>query len=41
MDKNAIEKAVLEDPRTTEQMGDKQVRKMIVVPGRIINIVIG
>ena len=41
MDKNAIEKAVLEDPRTTEQIGDKQVRKMIVVPGRIINIVIG
>jgi len=41
MDKDAIEKAVLEDPRTTEQIGDKQVRKMIVVPGRIINIVIG
>ena len=41
MDKDAIEKAVLEDARTTEQIGDKQVRKMIVVPGRIINIVIG
>ena len=41
MDKDAIQKAVLEDARTTEQIGDKQVRKMIVVPGRIINIVIG
>jgi leucyl-tRNA synthetase len=41
MAKEAIEKAVLEDPRTLEQLGDKQVRKMIVVPGRIINIVIG
>jgi leucyl-tRNA synthetase len=41
MAKEAIEKAVLEDPRTLEQIGEKQVRKMIVVPGRIINIVIG
>ena len=41
MDKDAIEKAVLEDPRTLEQIGEKQIRKMIVVPGRIINIVIG
>jgi leucyl-tRNA synthetase len=41
MDKDAIEKAVLEDPRTSEQIGEKQIRKMIVVPGRIINIVIG
>ena len=41
MAKEAIEKAVLEDPRTLEQIGEKQIRKMIVVPGRIINIVIG
>jgi leucyl-tRNA synthetase len=41
MAKEAIEKAVLEDARTLEQIGEKQVRKMIVVPGRIINIVIG
>jgi leucyl-tRNA synthetase len=41
MAKEAIEKAVLEDPRTLEQISEKQVRKMIVVPGRIINIVIG
>ena len=41
MSKEAIEKSVLEDPRTLEQIGEKQVRKMIVVPGRIINIVIG
>jgi leucyl-tRNA synthetase len=41
MAKDAIEKTVLEDPRTVEQIGEKQVRKMIVVPGRIINIVIG
>ena len=41
MSKEDIEKVVLEDQRTTAQIGDKQVRKMIVVPGRIINIVIG
>jgi len=41
MSKEDIEKAAMADPRTAEQIGDKQVRKMIVVPGRIINIVIG
>jgi leucyl-tRNA synthetase len=41
MSKEDIEKTVLEDERTIAQIGDKQVRKMIVVPGRIINIVIG
>ena len=41
MSKEDIEKTVLEDERTVAQIGDKQVRKMIVVPGRIINIVIG
>ena len=38
--KEEIEKAVMTDKRTTIQIGDKQVRKMIVVPGRIINIVL-
>ncbi|MEL0295483.1 MAG: hypothetical protein VW971_04870, partial [Cryomorphaceae bacterium] len=41
MSKEDIEKAVMADERTVAQIGDKQVRKMIVVPGRIINIVIG
>jgi leucyl-tRNA synthetase len=41
MGKEDIEKAVMEDERTAGHIGDKQVRKMIVVPGRIINIVIG
>jgi leucyl-tRNA synthetase len=36
-----IENIVLADARTSEQLGDKQVRKIIIVPGRIINIVIG
>ena len=36
-----IENIVLADVRTSEQLGDKQVRKIIIVPGRIINIVIG
>ena len=41
MSKEDIEKTVMADERTTEYIGNKQVRKMIVVPGRIINIVIG
>ena len=41
MSKDDIENAVMADERTAAQIGDKQVRKMIVVPGRIINIVIG
>lgn len=36
-----IEEAVLEDGRTTKQLEGKTVRKMIVVPGRIVNIVAG
>jgi len=36
-----IENIVRSDPRTFEQLGDKQVRKIIIVPGRIINIVMG
>jgi len=36
-----IENIVRSDPRTSEQLGDKQVRKIIIVPGRIINIVMG
>ena len=41
MSKKDIEKTVMADERTAEHIGDRQVRKMIVVPGRIINIVIG
>jgi leucyl-tRNA synthetase len=41
MSKEDIEKTVMADERTAEHIGDKQVRKMIVVPGRIINIVVG
>lgn len=36
-----VEAAVLADERTTAQVGDKSIRKIIVVPGKIINIVVG
>ena len=41
MSKEDIEKTVLEDERTIAQIGDKQGRKRIGVPGRISNSVIG
>ncbi|HHG83812.1 MAG TPA: hypothetical protein ENJ82_03605 [Bacteroidetes bacterium] len=38
--KDAIEKAVLADTQVIALMGGKTLRKIIVVPGRIVNIVI-
>ena len=41
MPKDEVEKAALADERSAKYIGDKQVRKVIVVPKRIINIVVG
>lgn len=39
LDREAIEKAVLEDERTQQQLGGRTPKKVIVVPGKIVNIV--
>jgi len=39
MDKDQIEKAVLEHEKTREQLQGREPKKVIVVPGRIVNIV--
>ena len=39
LDKEAIEKAVMEDERTQQQMEGRSPKKVIVVPGKIVNIV--
>ncbi len=39
LDKAAIEKAVLEDERTQQYLGGRIPKKVIVVPGKIVNIV--
>jgi leucyl-tRNA synthetase len=39
LDKAAIEKAVMEDDRTQQQLGGRSPKKVIVVPGKIVNIV--
>ena len=39
--KEQIEKLVMEDSRVQVLLEGKTVRKLIVVPGRIINIVVG
>jgi len=39
LDKDQIEKAVLEQERTREQLQGREPKKVIVVPGRIVNIV--
>ena len=41
MDVKAIEEAVLADERTERWKEGKDIKKMIIVPKRIINIVIG
>jgi leucyl-tRNA synthetase len=40
IDKAALEQAALADPRVREIIGDKPVRKVIVVPGKLVNIVV-
>jgi leucyl-tRNA synthetase len=39
--KEKIEKLVMEEPKVQAMLEGKTVRKLIVVPGRIINIVVG
>jgi leucyl-tRNA synthetase len=41
MGKDDIEKAALADERAAKHLEGKTVRKVIVVPGRIVNIVVG
>ena len=38
-DKKQIEEAVLQDERTTHYLGGNAIKKIIVVPGKIVNIV--
>ncbi|MGC9457765.1 MAG: class I tRNA ligase family protein, partial [Halothiobacillaceae bacterium] len=40
-DKAAIEEAALADPAVQKFIEDKTVRRIIVVPGRLVNIVVG
>ena len=39
LDKNAVEEIVLSDENVKRLLEDKQLRKVIVVPGRIVNLV--
>jgi leucyl-tRNA synthetase len=41
LDKAAFERAVLDDPRVRALIDGKQVRKVVVVPGKLVNIVVG
>jgi leucyl-tRNA synthetase len=41
VDAKGLEAAALADERVTELIGDKKVRKVIAVPGRLVNIVVG
>jgi leucyl-tRNA synthetase len=38
-DANAIEKMALADPKVIEMLAGKSPKKIIVVPGRLVNIV--
>jgi len=39
LDRDAVEQAVLTDANTLKYLDGKPVRKVVVVPGRIVNIV--
>jgi len=41
IDKAALEKMALADERVRALIEGKQVRKIIVVPGKLVNIVVG
>ncbi|MEM8585835.1 MAG: class I tRNA ligase family protein, partial [Bacteroidota bacterium] len=40
-DKATVEEAVLANEQVKQQIGDKSVRRVIVVPGRMVNMVVG
>jgi len=40
-DKETVEKAALADPATVGLLEGKEIKKIIVVPGRLVNIVVG
>jgi leucyl-tRNA synthetase len=40
-DKAKLEAAALADEKVKTQLQGKQIKKMIVVPGKLVNIVIG
>jgi leucyl-tRNA synthetase len=40
-DAKGLEAAALADAKVKELIGEKKVRKVIAVPGRLVNIVIG
>ena len=40
-DDETLEAAALQDPRIIEVVGDRKVRKVIVVPGKLVNLVVG
>lgn len=39
-DKNSVEKAALGDPKILPHLAEKTVKKVVVVPGRLVNIVV-
>jgi len=39
-DGEAVKARVLDDPKIREQMKDKEMHKIIVVPGKLVNIVV-
>ena len=41
IDKAELEKTALADERVRQAIEGKQVRKVIVVPGKLVNIVVG
>jgi leucyl-tRNA synthetase len=40
-DREALEKAALADKKIREHLADKTIRKVVVVPGRMVNVVAG
>jgi leucyl-tRNA synthetase len=41
IDNATLEKAALDDEKVKEQIAGKAIKKIIVVPGRLVNIVVG
>ncbi|MCC6427264.1 MAG: class I tRNA ligase family protein [Phycisphaerales bacterium] len=40
-DKQAIEAAALADPKVKESIGAQTIKKVVVIPGRLVNLVVG
>jgi leucyl-tRNA synthetase len=41
LDRESLERTAMSDPRVQELIADQQIRRVVIVPGKLVNIVVG